>query len=110
MSRSDDRPFLDRFADLCDEESHPQSIWPTFGRRRHPQNEWDDYVVLYGFSTDDSDITHEAYRLHAEPEEHRCTLCGHTSPTARGLSVHLSRRHDIRSARADYFASRKEPQ
>ena len=108
MTRSDDRPFLDRFADLCDEESHPQSIWPTFGRRRHPANEWDDYVMLYGYSTDESDLATEGYRLAPEPEQYRCTLCPHTSPTMRGLTVHLSRRHGVRSARADYFDSRKD--
>lgn len=77
----------------------------SLGRTRRPvPDEWDDYVVLYA----DIRVAFLMGDLPAEKEEpvHACPVCEYVSPTLRGLTVHLSRTHDIKSARADYFASR----
>lgn len=106
------RPFLDDSADLFEEGSTSlNSTWPTSSRRRHLATEWDDYIELYG-SLDC--LQERGYRVitpqqpETPVEELTCLLCDHVAPTKRGLSVHLSKRHDVASPRAAYYASRKE--
>lgn len=97
------RPFLDHSADDFEESGHtPHSVWPTYSRRRHPQDEWDDYIFLY---SDREDLREQGIP-EVEPEVYICSICHHNSPTMRGLTVHLSRKHGIKSKRADYYAGR----
>ena len=97
------KPFLDHSAEHMDEcGDSPHSIWPTTSRRRHPEDEWDDYIFLY---SDRLELQEQGVP-EMPPEIYYCSLCKHRSPTARGLSVHLSRSHDIKSKRADYYAGR----
>ena len=92
--------------DLGDEDT---DFLSTLGRTRRPvADEWDDYTVLYADIGTALIQAIEDDLLEPDPEPLVCPLCEYHSPTFRGLTVHLSRTHDIKSARADYFASRKE--
>ena len=118
-----DRPYLDPRAEYMEEGGNIDGIWPCTSRRRHAENEWDDYIVLYdvrldilqgdrppesmlyGMSELDkaADEIIAANKAVTSDNELTCEACGYLARTKRGLAVHLSRRHDIRSDRADYY-------
>lgn len=79
----------------------------SLGRTRHVvPGEWDDYVILY---SDTEALVISVLEADLEPDPvFDCPVCEFKSRDFRGMSVHLSRTHGIRSERADYFASRKE--
>ena len=90
------RPFI---ALPTEEEDFMGSLGRT---RIFVPGEWDDYIWLYTRDTPEEDLPDP------EEEQYQCPLCERFSPTVRGLTVHLSRSHGVKSERADYFASRKE--
>ena len=97
------RLFLDAYAEE-DENTHPQSIWPTYSRRRHVDGEWDDYTVLYADLTDV--VVRAIERDLVELTDHQCPLCEFCTHDYRGLTVHLARKHNDKSMRSEYFAKR----
>jgi hypothetical protein len=100
------RPYINH-PDPSDESD----FMSTLGRTRRPvHGEWDDYISLYDDIGDSLIQAIEADLLEPDPEQtaYLCSECESLSPTFRGLKVHLSRAHGIKSARADYFSTRKE--
>lgn len=115
-------PFIDPRAALFEESGGTDGTWPCLGRRRHHDDEWDDYISLYdmrldvlqGAATEDvfpllAEVRHVEIngvtgRTMTESEADRtCSVCGDIKESARGKRVHESRAHGLRSERADYY-------
>lgn len=92
---------------LSDYSNDEHDFMGSLGRtRRCVPGEWDDYIFLY---SDTEALVLSILDADTQPDPtFDCPVCEFKSLDFRGLTVHLSRRHNIRSDRADYFASRKE--